>query len=241
MKRKALTRILSVLLLLALFLSLSACGKTIGTGGDKPAGGVVEVTKEASSDTPSSEKETKESKDTKDNKETQKETSPAAGSTNQETATNAGGSQTNNNTASNTGGGDTSSSGDSSQQPEQPPTQPPTEPPTEAPTQPPAQTWTISVTVDASQAGQGIFGGGTFTFYYQPTAFDALTATGLPYTGDSDYVSSINGLAHFDYGRLSGWLYAVNGWDPNVGCGSYYLNDGDYVYWHYTTDYTQEY
>lgn len=240
MKRKALTKIVSVLCVFALLFCLTACGKTVGTGGDKPAGGVVEVTKEASSDTLSSDKETKESKDTKDNKETQKETTPAAGSTNQETTANAGGTQTNN-TTSNTGGGDTSSSSGSSQQPVQPPTQPPTEPPTEAPTQPPAPTWTISVTVDASQAGQGIFGGGTFTFYYQPTAFDALTATGLPYTGDSDYVSSINGLAHFDYGRLSGWLYAVNGWDPNIGCGSYYLNDGDYVYWHYTTDYTQEY
>ena len=242
MKRKLFKKILSVFFVFVLLLCLAACGKTIGTGGDKPAGGVVEVTEEVSSDASINNKDTNDdNKETKENKETQKETTTASNNASQETTTGAAGSPTNSNTTTNTESGDTSSSGGSSQQPTPQPVQPPTEPPTETPTQPPTPTWTISVTIDASQAGMGIFGGGTFTFYYQPTAFDALAATGLPYTGDSNYVSSINGLGERDCGPLSGWLYAVNGWDPDVGCGSYDLSDGDYVYWHYTVDYTQEY
>ncbi|MBR3360688.1 MAG: DUF4430 domain-containing protein [Lachnospiraceae bacterium] len=231
MKRKTVNKIITVVLAAALLLSLSACGKTIGTGGDKPAGGVVQVTGSAS-DNSTSNKETKDSKDASAGT-----TSASENTTGQQT--NAGGNPSGGNaagtgTAVNTGT-NTNTGYDTSAQPAQPATEAPTQPPTEAPTQPPAPTWTISVTVDGGAYG-GVFGGGTFTFYYQPTAFDALTATGLAYTGSSDYVRSINGLAEFDHGRMSGWLYAVNGYEPGVGCGSYYLNDGDYVYWHYQGD-----
>ncbi len=229
MKRKTVKKIFTVVLAAALLISLSACGKTIGTGGDKPAGGVVQVTGSASDNSTSN----KESKDAKD---ASAETTSASESTTGQQA-NAGGNPSGGNaagtgTASNIG---TSTGSDTSVQPAQPATEAPTQPPTEAPTQPPAPTWTISVTADGGAYG-GVFGGGTFTFYYQPTAFDALTATGLAYIGGSDYVRSINGLAEFDHGRMSGWLYAVNGYEPGVGCGSYYLNDGDYVYWHYQGD-----
>ena len=33
-----------------------------------------------------------------------------------------------------------------------------------------------------------------------------------------------------------GLRYTVNGISANVGCGSYYLKDGDVVEWLYTTD-----
>jgi len=229
MKRKIVKKIFTVVLAATLLISLSACGKTIGTGGDKPAGGVVQVTGSAS-DNSTSNKETKDTKDASAGT-----TSASESTTGQQT--NAGGNPSGGNaagtgTASNIG---SNTGSDTSVQPAQPATEAPTQPPTEAPTQPPAPTWTISVTVDGGAYG-GVFGGGTFTFYYQPTAFDALTATGLAYTGSSDYVRSINGLAEFDHGRMSGWLYAVNGYEPGVGCGSYYLNDGDYVYWHYQGD-----
>lgn len=253
MKRKTMKRILSVCFAVTLLLCLSACGKTIGTGGDKPEGGVIQESVIASPDTAST------AKDTKDNKETKDETTTAAGNSSGQQANTGGTSNTGTNTGGTASGGNAAgtgtntnsggaaagsgSSGGSSQQPTQtpteaptqPPTEAPTQPPTEAPTEPPAPTWTISVSVDAGVYG-GVFGGGTFTFYYQPTAFDALVATGLSYTGSSYYVSSINGLAEFDHGRYSGWLYAVNGYEPNVGCGSYYLNNGDYVYWHYQGD-----
>lgn len=55
-------------------------------------------------------------------------------------------------------------------------------------------------------------------------------------SGESVYVSSINGVAEFQNGPLSGWVYAVNGVKPNVGAGSYYLKPGDKLVWHYTLD-----
>ncbi len=231
MKRKTVKKIFTVILAAILLISLSACGKTIGTGGDKPADGVVQVTGSASDNSTSN-------KETKDTKDASAGTTSSSGNTTGQQA-NAGGNPSGGNaagtgTAINTDT-NTNTGYDASAQPQQPQTEAPTQPPTEAPTQPPAPTWTISVTVDGDAYG-GVFGGGTFTFYYQPTAFDALTATGLSYTGGSDYVRSINGLAEFDHGRMSGWLYAVNGYEPGVGCGSYYLNDGDYVYWHYQGD-----
>ena len=58
------------------------------------------------------------------------------------------------------------------------------------------------------------------------------------------YVYSVtyNGttLGEFDNGKLSGWMYTVNGMHPEVGVGSRFLNDGDTVVFHYTDDYTKE-
>ena len=214
--KKNLKRVLSVLFAAALLISLSACGKSIGTGQTIPDGGVIKETGSASVETASKEETTK-----KDN--ASQETTTTAAANNGQTA-NAGG-----NTSGGNGGGFVP------EQPAQQPDETPTQPPTEAPTEPPAPTWTIYVTVDGGAYG-GYFGGGTFTFYYPPTAFDALVYTGLPYEGDGGYVASINGLAEKAHGVMSGWLYAVNGVEPSVGCGSYYLNNGDSVYWHYQGD-----
>lgn len=48
------------------------------------------------------------------------------------------------------------------------------------------------------------------------------------------YIAGINGLYEFDYGDLSGWMYAVNGEFADRGCGEYALNDGDVITWEYT-------
>ena len=45
--------------------------------------------------------------------------------------------------------------------------------------------------------------------------------------------SAIGGLAEFEYGGKSGWIYSVNGSAPNVSCGKYVLKDGDTVSWYY--------
>ena len=214
MKRKTVKRILSVLFTIILLTSLSACGKSISTGNNIPEGGVIKETGSASLEIVSKEETTTH--------DISKETTTASGVSDSHT-----------NIEGNTSG--VNGGGTAPEQSEQPATETPTQPPTETATEPPAPTWTIYVTVDGGAYG-GVFGGGTFTFYYQPTAFDALVYTDLPYTGDSNYVRSINGLAEFDHGRMSGWLYAVNGVEPSVGCGSYYLNDGDSVYWHYQGD-----
>ena len=50
------------------------------------------------------------------------------------------------------------------------------------------------------------------------------------------YLQGINGLFEFDYGAESGWLYSVNGEFQGTGCGTYILQDSDYVEWHYTLD-----
>ena len=47
-------------------------------------------------------------------------------------------------------------------------------------------------------------------------------------------------LGELDNGKLSGWMYTVNGTHPEVGVGSKFLNDGDTVVFHYTDDYTKE-
>lgn len=52
----------------------------------------------------------------------------------------------------------------------------------------------------------------------------------------SYYVEGINQLYEFDCGKLSGWMYRVNGWYPNYGCSKYEINDGDNIEWRYTCD-----
>ena len=48
---------------------------------------------------------------------------------------------------------------------------------------------------------------------------------------NSYYIEGINHLYEFDCGNESG---KVNGWFPNYGCSSYYLEDGDVIVWTYS-------
>lgn len=57
---------------------------------------------------------------------------------------------------------------------------------------------------------------------------------------DGNYISAINGLAEFDNGRLSGWLYTVNGAYPEKGVAEQTVKNGDVIVFHYTDDYTKE-
>lgn len=52
----------------------------------------------------------------------------------------------------------------------------------------------------------------------------------------SAYIEGIANLYEFDCGKLSGWMYSVNGTFPNYGCSRYGLKDGDVVCWVYTCD-----
>lgn len=61
----------------------------------------------------------------------------------------------------------------------------------------------------------------------------------LDYTGNTDfdvYVRGIGGIYEMDHGEMSGWMYAVNGEFPDVGCGAYELSDGDEIMFLYTCD-----
>ena len=55
-----------------------------------------------------------------------------------------------------------------------------------------------------------------------------------------NYVSSVNGLAEFDNGKNSGWMYTLNGKYPLNGVSQQKVKDGDKIIFHYTDDYTLE-
>lgn len=100
-----------------------------------------------------------------------------------------------------------------------------------------SSTVTVSVSVSSSAADGRVSGSAHPTFKKGATAYDALCATGLSVSTKSSqyglYVSAIGGLAEFEYGGKSGWMYSVNGSTPNVSCGKYVLKDGDTVSWYY--------
>ena len=48
-------------------------------------------------------------------------------------------------------------------------------------------------------------------------------------------------LAEFTNGKLSGWMYTLNGVHSNLGVAQQYLNEGDVIVFHYTDDYPKEY
>ncbi len=100
-----------------------------------------------------------------------------------------------------------------------------------------SSTVTVSVSVSSSAADGRVSGSAHPTFKKGATAYDALCATGLSVSTKSSqyglYVSAIGGLAEFEYGGRSGWMYSVNGSAPSVSCGKYVLKDGDTVSWYY--------
>lgn len=53
---------------------------------------------------------------------------------------------------------------------------------------------------------------------------------------NSAYIEGIGNLYEFDAGEFSGWVYTVNGWQPNYGSSRYALHDGDVVVWSYALD-----
>lgn len=101
------------------------------------------------------------------------------------------------------------------------------------------QTLSITVSVSSSSAGGTVSGYATPTFEEGASAYDALCATGLSIVSDSGpygiYVSSIGGLAQFQHGGGSGWVYTVNGISPSTSCNNYILENGDVVEWVYVT------
>lgn len=240
MRKKLISVIVTFLMAAMLAVGIAACGKSIGTGPQNTTTAAQASSKKTDKEQETTKKDAKNS-----TSETEAATTANAGNagTGQNTeatapAQNGGGSApaaggTYTPPAAN--GGGSAPAGGSGAPAETQTAAPAPEPQTEAPTQPPAPVWNVSVSVSGGEYG-GYFGGGTFSYNYQPTAFDVLVSTGLPYTGSGYYVSSINGLGEFDHGPMSGWLYAVNGSTPGVGCGSCYLNDGDSVSWFYQGD-----
>ena len=53
---------------------------------------------------------------------------------------------------------------------------------------------------------------------------------------DSVYIEGIANLYEFDCGDQSGWLFAVNGISPSLGCSGYTVSAGDEILFAYTCD-----
>lgn len=63
-----------------------------------------------------------------------------------------------------------------------------------------------------------------------------LDENNISYENRSGYISSIDGQSEFDKGPNSGWMYFVNGRNPNMGAGSVKVKNGDSISWTYTYD-----
>ncbi len=68
----------------------------------------------------------------------------------------------------------------------------------------------------------------------------AMRAAEVSYTFNNGYVKTIAGLSEGDRGVNSGWMYKVNDNHAQVGISSYYVQAGDEIVFHFTTDYTRE-
>lgn len=56
----------------------------------------------------------------------------------------------------------------------------------------------------------------------------------------SRYIEGIHYLYEKDGGKMSGWLFSVNGKVPNYGASKVKLKDGDKIRWYYTVNYQDE-
>ena len=56
----------------------------------------------------------------------------------------------------------------------------------------------------------------------------------------SRYIEGINYLYEKDGGKMSGWLFSVNGDVPNYGASKVKLHDCDKIRWFYTVDYAED-
>ena len=73
------------------------------------------------------------------------------------------------------------------------------------------------------------------------SVYDVLVSvcnyTGIPVDSSTSflgvYVRGINGLYEKDFGGSSGWVYYVNGVQPNCSCDKYTVSNGDSIVWAY--------
>lgn len=90
----------------------------------------------------------------------------------------------------------------------------------------------------ADPKGETYFKKKSFSVEEGTTAYELLMETGLNVdvakSAYGSYVNAIEGLAEFDEGPESGWMYRVNGKFYNYSASQYSLSDGDYVEWLYS-------
>lgn len=98
---------------------------------------------------------------------------------------------------------------------------------------------TITITVNGHD-GKANYPSQTLNYTQGMTALSVLQAVARHLEWESTqfgaYVVGIDGLAEFDYGSGSGWMYTVNGSAPQYSAALYELSAGDSVVWIYTTN-----
>lgn len=144
---------------------------------------------------------------------------------------------------------------------EQPATEPSTTAATELPTQPPVPQCTVYIScatvlshLDDLTAGKEaivpengwMLGTVSVELQEGDTVFDVLQRVTRQYgialefsvspIYNTAYIEGIGNLYERDCGTGSGWLYAVNGSFPSVGCSDYTVSDGDSIAWLYTCE-----
>lgn len=92
----------------------------------------------------------------------------------------------------------------------------------------------------------GVILEGTYDFLEGDTVFDLLKRVCSEQNILIDYVftpgfstyyiKGINQLYEFDCGDESGWMYSVNGKEPDVGCGQYKVKKNDNIVFFYTCE-----
>ncbi|WP_318530567.1 DUF5776 domain-containing protein [Lentilactobacillus parakefiri] len=97
-----------------------------------------------------------------------------------------------------------------------------------------ASTETVTVSVNANGS---VLASGSITLSKGATALDALNALASRHSmsittvgsGITAYVKGINGYNAGPAGTMTGWLYSVNGNQPNTSIGAYVVGNGDRI------------
>lgn len=92
----------------------------------------------------------------------------------------------------------------------------------------------------ADPEGETYFPRKSYLLEQGTTAYELLRKTGLDIQATNNsygtYIKSVEGLAEFDEGPESGWMFRVNGKFPSYSISSYILSNRDYVELLYTRD-----
>ena len=95
------------------------------------------------------------------------------------------------------------------------------------------------ISVRDDNAGPGntsLFFEGYIDIQNEETVYSLLHKTGLDVVSRGGYVAGIGGLAEFDAGPFSGWVFSINGQFPGTGATNIPVNEGDRIEWLFTRD-----
>lgn len=103
----------------------------------------------------------------------------------------------------------------------------------------------VTLTIDATKGGDGVVASSKRVEICEgDTVYSVLKSycdknniiLAASKSGKGVYVSAIDGVAQFDNGPQSGWIYSVDGVFSQQDCNSYKLKGGENIKWVYTTD-----